>query len=203
MYLRSKFDARTRGSWVLAVMLLCGSIFTPLAGYPYERIRVPYQTKSKPEVAQDLDRRLKWLGTVMEGNIVEVGKRSDKYDLYKYESFHSAGCSLGWRVSHESYDGDALQYKEIQELRMSLSALDRSSVRVDKVGDSAYVVSFTTQGLENKITSRGVTTRQDQSEDKYVSLQSGSGVYFRSNGVARRVAQALMHGIGSCKKGTS
>jgi hypothetical protein len=51
---------------------------------------------------QPFEQRLKWFGSVVDGNAVEVGKRSAKYDSYKYDRFGFEGCSLGWRETHEA-----------------------------------------------------------------------------------------------------
>jgi hypothetical protein len=206
LYSHSKTKAGANNfAWVIPVMLVCATCVTPAApGHSRAWFEDPtYQAKTDVLNGERSDRSLKTLGTLIEGNIAEVGKRSAKYDLYRYEAFRFDGCFMGWRETHESYEAEARLSKEIQELTIPLSTLSQASVRVDKIGESAYVVSFTTLKLKTALVSHVRSTYQDLSEDEYDSLQSGGGIYFQSNEVARRVAKALVLGISSCQEGTS
>ena len=192
-------------AWIIPVTLICVAGVTTLAvaGYAHARFEDRTYQENGEVDGQRLDGRLKGLGALIEGNIAKVGKLSAKYDLYRYEGFRFDGCFIGWRETHESYEAGARLTQEIQELTIPLAALSKGSVRVDKLYGSAYVVSFTTLKLKGALMSRWRLTRQDGSKEGYRSFQSGGGVYFQSNNVARRVAKALVLSIDSCQKGNS
>ncbi len=161
-----------------------------------------YQTRSADLDGEKLEGRLKWLGTVIEGNTAQVGKRSAKYDSYKYEAFRFDVCSMGWRETHEAFEAETFLSKESQELKIPLSMLDQASVRVDKIGKTSYLVSFTTLNLKPAIVANARSTYQDRSEEEHSSLSSGYGIYFQSDAIARRVGKSLVLSIRSCQRRT-
>ena len=183
---------------VCCVVYVGSSLTRPAGAWPLDRL-LQRTGQSKP-AGKTLDDTLKWLGTIIEGNSAQTVSRAARYDSYNYESFRSEGCFVGWRETHESFKAQTRLSKTVEDLSIALSGLSRSSVRVDKVGESVYVVSFTTLKLKMAIASRVKSTRQDGSEDTYTSAQSGYGVYFQNGPVAHQVARALVFSIRSCQR---
>ncbi|HVQ39789.1 MAG TPA: hypothetical protein VMS31_19770 [Pyrinomonadaceae bacterium] len=194
---------RTSKFWlILSPSIICAvSLGTLIASAEawFER-PIPQPARQTKSPGKTLDDTIKWLGAVIEGNSAETAKRPARYDSYKYESFKFEGCSLFWRETHESFEGQMRLSKTVQDLTIPLSRLSRSSVRMDKVGGSLHVVSFTTLKLENSIRSRMKSTYQDGSEDTSTSAKSGYGVYFQNGAVADKVARAVVFSIRSCQK---
>src|SRR5678815_738255 len=107
---------------------------------------------------------LKSLGTGIEGNRAEVGERAARFDSYKYQDYGFEKCAIGWRETHESSEAGKLLPKESAQITIPLKTLNQTSVRVDEIGASAYVVSFTTLKLKETIRARVRTTYEDNSE---------------------------------------
>jgi hypothetical protein len=78
--------------------------------------------------------------------------------------------------------------------------LNQTSVRLDEIGASTYVVSFTTLKLKETIRARVRTTYEDNIEHESGRLASGSGIYFQNEDVAQRVMKTLVLGIKRCQK---
>ncbi|HUS11317.1 MAG TPA: hypothetical protein VMZ30_12700 [Pyrinomonadaceae bacterium] len=153
--------------------------------------------------SQKLADRLKGLGTVIDGNTAQVGKPSGRYDSYKYDGFRFEGCTVGWREAHESSEAEKFLFKEIHEFAIPLAGLSQTSIRVDKIGASAYVISFTSLKLKQSIASRVKTTHQDGSEDEANGYASGTGIYFQNEDIARQVSKVLATVVSYCQKQTA
>lgn len=158
------------------------------------------QTRTDVVETSKSEGRLKWLGTVIDGSTAEVGKSTGKHESYKYERFRFEGCSIGWRETRESSEAEKFVSKQVQEVWIPLARLSRTSARVDKVGSSAYVVSFTSLKMKPIIVARLKSTYQDGSEDESSALATGGGIYLQSREIARRVASALVTSISYCQK---
>ena len=159
--------------------------------------------EEKDEILESakLEDILKSLATAVDGSNAEVGQRTARFDSYKYQDYRFEGCGIGWRETHESSEAGKLLSKEIAEIMIPLKSLNQTSVRVDEIGASAYVVSFTTLKLKETIRARGRTTYEDGTEQDSGRLASGGGIYFQDEGIARRVAKMLIVGIKRCQKG--
>ena len=130
----------------------------------------------------------------------EVGQRAARFDSYKYQDYGFEKCAIGWRETHESSEAGKLLPKESAQITIPLKTLNQTSVRVDEIGASAYVVSFTTLKLKETIRARVRTTYEDNSEHESGRLASGSGIYFQNEDVAQRVMKALVLSIKRCQK---
>ena len=192
---------KRRSARILEAMLLvvCASC---VVGASARAWRLPMSQQEKDEVLESgkLEDILKSLGTAIEGNSAEVGQRAARLDSYKYKDYRFEGCAIGWREAHESSEAGKLLSKETAELRIPLKSLSQTSVRVDEIGASAYVVSFTTLKLKETIRARVRTTYEDGSEHDSGSLASGSGIFFQNEDIARRVAKTLVLSIKRCQK---
>jgi len=158
--------------------------------------------QEKDEVLESgkLEDILKSLGPAIEGNSAEVGQRSARSDSYKYKDYNFEGCAIGWRETHDSSEGEKLLSKETAQISIPLKSVSQTTVRVDEIGASAYVVSFTTLKLKETIRARVRTTYEDGSEHESGRLASGGGIYFRNEDIARRVAKVLVLSIKRCQK---
>lgn len=156
--------------------------------------------QGKSAASETLADGLKWLGTVIEGTTTHVDRPGGGYDSYKYESFHLEGCEVGWIETRESLGADAPLLKETQLVRIPLARLDQASVREDKVGKSAFVVSFTTRKQKPEIRMSLLSSAQDPSDNLGLALSSGAGVYFESAVVAKRAANTLIRSVNYCQK---
>jgi hypothetical protein len=145
---------------------------------------------------------IKTLGTAINGNVFEVGNRNTagKYESYKYEAFHSDGCSIRWRETHEVYEGQRRTLLEVQDVTAPLLLIRLASIQTNKIGSSGHLVSFQTQKLKPGITSRNHTVYEDGSENESNSIPTGSGFYFSDGLVAQRVAKALVSSVRSCAR---
>jgi hypothetical protein len=183
----------------VALLAACASSLMAARSSEWSSSPTPQENSDVLETGK-LEGRLKWLGTVIDGNTAEVGKGTARYESYKYERFRFEGCSIGWRETHESSEAEKFVSKQVQEVWIPLARLSQTSARVDKVGSSAYVVSFTSLKLKPIIVARVKSTYKDGSEDESSALATGSGIYFQSPEIARRVAKALVTSIGYCQK---
>ena len=149
-----------------------------------------------------LDESLKELGTAINGNVFEVGKRdsSGRYESYEYEAFHSDDCSIYWRETHAVYDAGRRTLLEVQDVAVALLVIRPGSIETNELGTSGHLVSFQTQKLEPGITARVHSTFEDGNESKSTSIQTGYGFYFSDGLVAQKVAKALISAIRSCSK---
>lgn len=191
---------RTSKFWAILSLNLCMVSVGTLTAFAGARSERPLTQRARQAKAhgKTLADTIKWLDTVIEGNSTETN-HPGKHDSYKYEGFRFEGCTLFWRETHESFEGQTRLSKTLEDLRIPLPGLSQSSVRVDKVGASVYVVSFTTLG-SNTITARSKATYQDGSVDTFTSARSGYGVYFQNGPIAREVARAVVFSIRSCQK---
>ena len=182
------------------LLVLCASFVATARSSQWLRQQPP-QVKRAAIETEKLKDRLKWLGTVVEGNNAQVGKRSARYDSYKYQNYRFEGCTIGWRETHESSANGKFLSKEISDFMIPLDSLSQASVRVDEIGAPAYVVSFTTLKQREAIRAQVRSTYEDGSEDDSGRLASGSGIYFQNEDVAKRVAKALVFSMKSCQRG--
>jgi len=164
------------------------------------RLQASQQEKDEVLESAKLEDILKSLGPAIEGNSAEVGQPSARFDSYKYKDYSFAGCAIGWRETHESSEAGKLLLKETAEIMIPLKSLNEASVRVDEVGASAYVVSFTSLKLKETIRARVRTIYEDGSEHESGRLASGGGIYFQNEELAQRVAKALVLSIKRCQK---
>ena len=162
--------------------------------------RSSHQEKGDVLETAKLEDILKSLATAIEGNSAEVGKRAGTFDSYKYDDYRVEGCGIRWRETHESSETGKFLSKEIAEVTIPLKSLSHTSVRVDEIGASAYVVSFTTLKLKETIRARVRTTYENGREDNSGRSASGSGIYFQSEDTAQTVAKMLVLGIKRCQK---
>ena len=148
-----------------------------------------------------VEESFKTLGTTINGNVFEMGKRNaaGKYEIYKYEGFHTDNCSIGWRETHEIYDAGQRSLREVQDVTAPLPIISSASVESTKIS-SGYLVSFTTQELKPGINARVRSTYADGSETEAGSIATGYGFYFSDVLVAKKVAKALFSAIRSCSK---
>lgn len=149
-----------------------------------------------------VDESLKSLRTAINGSVFEIGKRNaaGKYEIYKYEGFHSDNCAIGWRETHEVYDAGQRSFRELQDVTAPLPIISPASVESNKTSGSGYLVSFTTQELKPGINARVHSTYADGSETESGSIATGYGFYFSDVLVAKKVARALVSAIRSCSK---
>jgi hypothetical protein len=192
---------KRRSARILQAMLLivCGSCVVGASGREW-RLQSSHQEKDEVLETGKLDDLLKSLGTAIEGNSAEVGTQAARFDSYKYKDYRFEGCGIGWREAHESSEAGKFLSKEIAEFMIPLKGLSQTSVRVDEIGASAYVVSFTTLKLKETIRARVRTTYEDGSEHNSGLLASSSGIFFQNEDVARRVAKTLILSIKRCQK---
>lgn len=181
----------------LALWSICGCLLVTLQLGQSRLVRASQAQSAGSEKFAD---GLKWLGTVMDGASARVARPGNGYDAYKYEAFQYEGCEIGWIETRESFGSDAPLLKETQSVRVPLALLDQASVREDKVGKSAYVVSFTTLNQKTEIRMRLLPSAQESNESLGLGLASGAGVYFESAVVAKRMANTLIRSINYCQK---
>lgn len=192
---------KRRSARILQAMLLVVCV-SCVVGASAREWRPQLSPQEKYEVLETgkLEDLLKSLGPAIDGSGAEVGRRADRFDSYKYQGYHFEGCAIGWRETHESSEAGKLLSKEIAEFMIPLKSLSQTSVRVDEIGASAYVVSFTTLKLKETIRARVRTIYEDGRELNSGRLASGSGIYFQNEDIARRVAKALVLSIKFCQK---
>jgi len=190
-----------RSARVIQAMLLvvCASCVGAASAREW-RLQPSQQEKDEILESAKLEDILKSLGPAIEGNSAEVGQRSARFDSYKYKDYSFEGCAIGWRETHDSSEGEKPLSKEVAQILIPLKSLSQTSVRVDELGASAYVVSFTTLKLKETIRARVRTTYEDGSEHESGRLASGGGIYFQNEDIARRVAKVLGLGIKRCQK---
>lgn len=181
------------------LLVVCASCV--VAACSGQLFRAAPQAKRNAPETEKLEDQLKWLGSVVEGNSAEVGKRSARYDSYQYDGYRFAGCSVSWRELHEAALAGEFISKEFELLQIPLGSLDKAGVRVDKLDGGAYVVSFTTVGLKADMITHVRSTYEDGSQQESDSRATGRGIYFQNEDVARRVARVLVLGIKSCQTG--
>ena len=192
---------KKRSARILQAMLLvvCASCVVGASAREW-RLQSSHQEKDEVLETGKLEDLLKSLGTGIEGNSAEVGERAARLDSYEYEDYRFEGCAIGWRETHESSEAGKRLSKEIAEFMIPLKSLSQTSVRVDEIGASAYVVSFTTLKLKETIRARVRTIHENGREDDSGRLASGTGIYFRNEDMAQRVAKALILSIKRCQK---
>lgn len=192
---------KRRSARILQAMLLVVSA-SCVVGVSAREWRLQASPQEKVEVLETgkLEDLLKALGSAIDGSSAEVGQRTARFDSYKYEDYSFKGCVIGWRETHESSEAGKLLSKETAEIMIPLKSLSQTSVRVDEIGASAYVVSFTTLKLKETIRARVRTTDEDHSEHESGRLASGNGIYFQNEDVAQRVMKALVRSIKRCQK---
>lgn len=192
---------KRRSARILQAMLLvvCASCVVGVSAREW-RLQSSHQEKDEVLETGKLEDLLKSLGTLIEGNNADVGERAARFDSYEYDDYRFEGCAIRWRELHESSEAGKLLSKEIAEFMIPLKSLSQTSVRVDEIGASTYVVSFTTLKLKEAIRARVRATYENGREDESGRLASGSGIYFRNEDVARRVAKALILSIKRCQK---
>jgi len=193
---------KKRSARIFQAMLLavCASCVVGICAGD-SRLQSSQQETDESLESAKLEDILKSLATSIDGNSAEVGQRTARFDSYKYQGYHSEGCGIGWRETHESSEAGKLLSKEIAEVIIPLKSLSQTSVRVDEIGASAYVVSFTTLKLKETIRARVRTTYEAGGEQESGRLASGSGIYFQNEDSAHRVAKVLVVGIKRCQKG--
>ena len=193
------------GTWrsarIIQAMLLvvCASCVVD-AGAGEWRLQSSQQEKDAGLEPAKLEEILQSIGTAIEGNSAEVGQRAARFDSYKYQDYSFEGCVIGWRETHESSEAGKLLSKEIAQIMIPLKTLSPPSVRVDEIGASTYVVSFTTQKLKETIRARVRTTYEDKSEQESGRLASGGGIYFQTEDIAQGLAKSLVLSIERCQK---
>jgi len=190
-----------RSARIIQAMLLvvCASC---VVGASAGEWRLQSSPQEKDEVLESakLEDILKSLGPAIDGNSAEVGQRATRFDSYKYQDYRFEGCAIGWRETHESSEAGKFLSKEIAELTIPLKSLSQTSVRVDEIGASTYVVSFTTLKLKEAIRARVRTTYEDGKEENSGRSASGNGIYFQNEDIAQRLAKALVLSIKRCQK---
>lgn len=192
---------KRRSARIIQAMLLvvCASCVVGVSAGEW-RLQSSQQEKDEVLETAKLEDILKSLGTAIEGNSAEVGQRAARFDSYKYQDYSFDGCAIGWRETHDSSEAGKLLSKEIAQITIPLKTLSQTSFRVDEIGVSAYVVSFTTLKLKETIRARVRTTYEDGSAQESGRLASGSGIYFQKEDIAQRVAKALVLSIKRCQK---
>lgn len=190
-----------RSARIIQAMLLvvCASCLVD-AGAGEWRLQSSQQEKDAGLEPAKLEDILQSIGTAIEGNSAEVGQRAARFDSYKYQDYSFEGCVIGWRETHESSEAGKLLSKEIAQIMIPLKTLSPPSVRVDEIGASTYVVSFTTQKLKETIRARVRTTYEDKSEQESGRLASGGGIYFQTEDIAQGLAKSLVLSIERCQK---
>jgi hypothetical protein len=190
-----------RSARVIQAMLLivCASCVGAASAREW-RLQSSQQEKDEVLESAKLEDILKSLGLAIDGSSAEVGQRTARVDSYKYERYRFEGCGIGWRETHESSEAGKLLSKEIAEIMIPLKSLSQTSVRVDEIGGSAYVVSFTSLKLKETIRARVRATYEDGKEHESGRLASGGGIYFQNEELAQRVAKALVLSIKRCQK---
>jgi hypothetical protein len=191
---------RSASSLQAMLLVVCVSCVVA-AGAREGRLQPLHQGKDEVLETEKLEDLLKSLGPVIEGNSAEVGQRAGRFDSYKYDDYRFKECMICWREKHESSEAGKLLSKESSEFNISLKSLNQESVRVDEIGASAYIVSFTTLKLKETIRARVRTTYEDGSEHDSGRLAIGTGICFQNEDIARRVAKVLVVGIKRCQKG--
>jgi hypothetical protein len=181
------------------LLVVCASCVVAASAREW-RLQASQQEKDEVLESAKLEDILKSLGPAIEGNSAEVGQRSTRFDSYKYKDYSFEGCAIGWRETHDSSEAEKLLSKEVAQISIPLKSLSQTSVRVDEIGASAYVVSFTALKLKETIRARVRTTYEDGSEHESGRLASGGGIYFQNEDIARRVAKVLVLGIKRCQK---
>ena len=192
---------KRRSARILQAMLLvvCASCVGGISAGDW-RLQSSQQEKDEALESAKLEDILKSLGTAIEGSSAEVGKRAARFDSYKYDDYRFEKCAVGWRETHESSEAGKFLSKEISEVTIPLKSLSHTSARLDEIGASTYVVSFTTLKLKETIRARVRTTYEDGREHDSGSLASGSGIFFQNEDIARRVAKTLVLSIKRCQK---
>lgn len=192
---------KRRSARIIQAMLLvvCASFVVGASAGGW-RLQSSQQQKDEVLESAKLEDILKSLGTAIERNSAEVGQRAARFDSYKYQDYSFEGCAIGWRETHESSEAGKFLAKEIAEVTIPLKSLSHTSVRVDEIGASTWVVSFTTLKLKETIRARVRTTYEDGREDNSGRSGSGSGIYFQNEDIAQRVAKTLILSIKRCQK---
>jgi hypothetical protein len=158
------------------------------------------QAKDAAVQKETLAERLAWMGGVIEGSSAELRDESGRHESFKYEAFSFKDCAISWRETNEVSKGGKFSAKEIRRVTVPLDTLDRASIRVDKLNDNLYLVSFTIVDMSPEILLETKSISEDGSEDESSSSITGGGIYFQDGDVADRVAKALVFGVKSCQK---
>jgi hypothetical protein len=192
---------KRRSERVIQVMLLvvCASCVVWASAGEW-RLQSSSQENDDVLESAKLEDILKALGSAIEGNSAEVGQRAARFDSYKYQDYSFEKCAIEWRETHESSEAGKLLSKETAQITIPLKTLNQTSVRLDEIGASTYVVSFTTLKLKETIRARVRTTYEDNIEHESGRFASGSGIYFQNEDVAQRVMKTLVLGIKRCQK---
>jgi hypothetical protein len=133
------------------------------------------------------------------GSSLELGKKTDaKYEVFKYDEFHTVGCEIQWREVHQVLEHGKQVSFVTQDLRVALGEIDARSIRTDKY-HTGWVVSFTVKQLERRIKVKAKNVYPDATEETTISLASGAGFYFSQDEVATKVAEELLRKTRWCQ----